>query len=512
MTREGTIVGHYKLIRLLGKGGMGEVYLAQDTRIARNIAIKVVRDEVSPYPRSNTQSDSVRLFEREMKAITALDHPNILPLYDFGEERIEGESLIYMVMPYRPEGSLADWLYRRQEPLSIRQIIVFIQQSASALQHAHNHNLIHLDVKLSNFLVRSREDMPDQPDLLLADFGISKFNTTTSTASQSIRGTPVYMAPEQWNGTSVSATDQYALAVMTYQLITGSSPFEGNMQQLMYKHLYMSPIPPSTIITNIPQAVDTVLLQALAKKSEDRFPSVTEYADAFVRAWQSPETSFTSTFLPASETLLPTVIASRSPVPKPVPLTLEGPGKLKALPQKTGKNWHFPTIIAASLVIGIGILVFLLSHSYFSSNAANTQVSSTLRNSVTVTVSPSSTLPATATFDAYPQLRSFYSGTASGYLNAYVTFTLTKEDAQGDVTMTTTFQQVSNPQKFARYSCLGNVTHDNHLHLDCKSTADIRYLLTIDAVIYSDSHMVGTEIATITDNSSYYHFYNWTAS
>lgn len=410
MTCEGTIIGHYKLTRILGKGGMGEVYLAQDTRIDRNVAIKIVRDEVSPYPHSNALNDSVRLFEREMKAITALDHPNILPLYEFGEERIE-------------------------------------------------------------------------------------------------------MAPEQWNGTSVPATDQYALAVMTYQLLTGTSPFEGNMQQLMYKHLFVSPMPPSAVNASIPRAADTVLLQALAKKTEDRFTSILDYADAFVRAWQSQDNSLASTFLPASETLLPTVIvASRSTAPKPVPLTTEEPVKSKVRSRKDSKSWSLPAIIAVSFVIGIGILVFLFSHSFSFLTAASTQGTPSPRNTATVIVSPPSTLPVTTTFAAYPQLKSFYNGTAWGYLNAYVTFTLTKEDAQGGVAMTTTFQQADNPQKIARYSCLGSVTHANHLHLDCKSTADARYLLTIDAVVYSDGHMEGTEIATITDNSSYYHFYNWTAS
>jgi eukaryotic-like serine/threonine-protein kinase len=115
MSSEGMQIGHYRLIHLIGSGGMGEVYLAQDMRISRNVAIKVVRSEAAPYPQTGGMKDANRLFEREMKAITALDHPNILPLYDFGEEKTTQGILVYMVMPYRSEGSLVDWLHSQKE-------------------------------------------------------------------------------------------------------------------------------------------------------------------------------------------------------------------------------------------------------------------------------------------------------------------------------------------------------------------------------------------------------------
>src|SRR5258708_28165331 len=106
MPLEGKQLGHYRLLRMIGSGGMGEVYQAEDIRISRQVAIKVVRSEVESYPDSDTTKDAVRLFQREMKAITLLDHPRILPLYDFGEESFNNDTLTYMVMPLRSEASL----------------------------------------------------------------------------------------------------------------------------------------------------------------------------------------------------------------------------------------------------------------------------------------------------------------------------------------------------------------------------------------------------------------------
>ena len=145
MPLDGLELGHYRLLKVIGSGGMGEVYLAEDKRIGRRVAIKVVRTEVSPYPDVRATQQAARLFQREMKAITALDHPHILPLYDFGEEIINKNTLIYMVMPFRQEGSLADWLQRHGsfELLLPEDVVHFIRQAADALQDAHDHKRHH---------------------------------------------------------------------------------------------------------------------------------------------------------------------------------------------------------------------------------------------------------------------------------------------------------------------------------------------------------------------------------
>ena len=284
MPLEGLQLGRYRLLRLLGSGGMGEVYLAEDARIEQQVAVKVIRAEVTPYPDENATKEAARLFQRGARAIAKLDHPNILSLSDFGEETIHNNALSYIVMPYRKEGSLTMWLRQHGTSgiLSLEDVSHMVNQAADALQHAHDHGVIHQDVKPANFLIRERKG--NRPDLLLADFGIAKFTTATATASQSVRGSPAYMAPEQWAGQPVAATDQYALAVMTYQLLTGSPPFQGRQEQVMYLHFNAQPKPPSMLNPQIPKEVDAVIMRALAKKPEERFPSISAFANAFQQA------------------------------------------------------------------------------------------------------------------------------------------------------------------------------------------------------------------------------------
>ncbi len=287
MALEGQQLGHYRLVQLIGSGGMGEVYMAVDTRINRQVAIKVVRTEASPYPNANATKEAVRLFQREMKTISLLDHPHILPLYDFGEESVNKTTLVYMVMPFRPEGSLTDWLQKRGQSnlLSPTEVSYLIQQAASALQHAHNRQVIHQDVKPSNFLILTGDD-PGRPELVLADFGVAKFTSATSSMSHTIRGTPTYMAPEQWSGDPVPATDQYALAIMAYELLAGHPPFQGPPMRLLHLHATTPPQPPSTFNRQISPALDAVILRALAKQPADRFPSIAAFAQAFQAAVQ----------------------------------------------------------------------------------------------------------------------------------------------------------------------------------------------------------------------------------
>lgn len=290
MALEGTQLGQYRLLQLIGSGGMGEVYLAEDARINQQVAIKVSRTEASPYPDASSASESVRLFQREARAIAQLDHPLILPLFTYGEEQVRGEILTYIVMPYRREGSLVAWLRQRTNAsmLSPQDVAAIVAQAAAALQYAHNHNIIHQDVKPANFLVRSRNDASATvPDLLLTDFGIAKLSSATSHSSHTVRGTAAYMAPEQWSGDPVPATDQYALAIMAYELLTGRPPFQGRLEQLMFAHANTPPQPPSTLNPHLSGDIDRVLLHALAKKPEERFHSIAAFANAFQQAVQS---------------------------------------------------------------------------------------------------------------------------------------------------------------------------------------------------------------------------------
>ena len=308
MSLEGQQLGRYRLLKLIGSGGMGEVYLAQDPGINRQVAIKVVRVEAVDFSKKKVDTlpnmravtgagsmglqDAARLFQREAKAIAMLDHPGILPLYDYGEQSVNGAMLTYLVMPYREEGSLANWLQRGGFKLLTVQIVEhMLQQAASALQYAHDHQVVHQDVKPSNFLIRTSRERPKIPDLLLTDFGIAKLSMFTTRASQSIRGTPTYMAPEQWEGRPVPATDQYALAVMLYELLSGHPPFRGTPMQMMYAHVNTQPQAPSILNPRLSTVIDSVILRGLAKKPEERFPSIIAFAFAFRQTLRSVDAS-----------------------------------------------------------------------------------------------------------------------------------------------------------------------------------------------------------------------------
>jgi serine/threonine protein kinase len=304
MALEGVQLGQYRLARLLGSGGMGEVYLAEDARIGQQVAIKVSRTDAAAYPHSESARDAARLFQREAKAIARLDHPRILPLFGYGEEHVHGLTLTYIVMAYRPEGSFAQWLQQRDTAalLPVQDVIYFIKQAAEALQYAHDHQVVHQDVKPANFLLRANKEQPSRPDVLLTDFGIARLSSTTASISHSIRGTPAYMAPEQWSGEAVYATDQYALAVLAYELLAGHAPFAGRMEQVMYQHIHGPVQPPSAFNPLLPTGVDTVMLQALAKHPEERFPSIAAFAHALAQAAEGVDVS----------TAGPTTITSRS--------------------------------------------------------------------------------------------------------------------------------------------------------------------------------------------------------
>ncbi len=283
---EGQKLGEFHILKRLGEGGMGQVYLAEQERLGRQVAVKVVRP---PRPSSASDSeppmlaDAPQRFQREAFAIGKLDHPNILSVYDFGTER----DLMYLVMPYVPDGSLFDAMRvgKRQRftlPLDATQAAPLIFQAASALQYAHDRNIIHRDVKPENFLIRTERD--GSPQLLLADFGLVKEYHPGSGTSTMPVGTADYVAPEQIEGRPLPASDQYALAVMTYELLTGRLPFTGSVADVALKHMRQPPPAPRSINPNIPKEIEEVILTALKKRPEERWPSIAQYARAYSEA------------------------------------------------------------------------------------------------------------------------------------------------------------------------------------------------------------------------------------
>jgi serine/threonine protein kinase len=300
MKLDGKQLGDYRVTRFLNQGGMGQIYLAYDTELSRKVVIKAIRDDTT----MDVVQASFR-FKNEMRTISNLDHKNILPLYAVGQAEVDGDMIKYMVMPYRPEGSLDDWLQQRgTTTLAPADVVPLITQAAEALDYAHKHGIIHRDVKSSNFLVRENSDHPNQPDLLLSDFGLVKLLEGTKT-SGGAKGTWGYMAPEQYNGETTVATDQYALAVMTYQLLTGELPFKGNQAQIMYQQVHGSPDPLTEINPRIPKAMEEVVLRALSREPSARYPSIMAYAKALQQSLLKKVTlnNIDSFIQPVGETL-----------------------------------------------------------------------------------------------------------------------------------------------------------------------------------------------------------------
>jgi eukaryotic-like serine/threonine-protein kinase len=280
---EGKQIGRYRFERLIGRGAMGEVYLAVDPRILQQVAVKVLQAEPSVYPATNVAREAER-FRREASAIANLRHPHIVPLYDYDETSIDETAITYLVIPYYKEGSFTSWLRRRgSDLLPMEDVVYFVQQAADALQYAHDQQVIHRDVKPSNFLIDTSENS-NRPNLLLADFGISKFAMGTTAGGTQSLGTLTYMPPEQLYGRPTYASDQYALAIMAYELLVGHPPFEGPAPVLIRQHMEDQPQPPSMLNPGLPRAIDHVLLRALDKKPENRYPTISEFARALQQA------------------------------------------------------------------------------------------------------------------------------------------------------------------------------------------------------------------------------------
>ncbi len=187
--------GRYRLLNLISRSSTSEIYLAEDTRLNRQVVIKAILPENSAYPGVDATKWESRFLLRETEIIMKFNHPHILTLLGYGEEFVNGNMLIYLVTPFCPEGSLAAWLKQRNNLLSPQDIEQFVRQAAAALTYAHYNQIIHLNVKPSNFLIQSNKGNKGLPNLLLTNFRILKFNTASLNASQTPYGTPLYMAP-----------------------------------------------------------------------------------------------------------------------------------------------------------------------------------------------------------------------------------------------------------------------------------------------------------------------------
>ena len=265
-------LGSYELIRQLGEGGMAQVHLARDVRLGREVAVKVLDQRLGARPGFRER------FLREARVAASLDHPNIVPLYDFGET---DRQLLYLVMPFVSGGSLQDRL--KEAPFPVGEVATYGSQIADALEYAHQRGVVHRDVKPANMLLHA------DGRLLLSDFGLAKILSSSARPAtprgHPDAGTPEYMAPEQINGRSDERSDIYALGVVLYLLLTGRLPFTGSTSaKVMERHLYRLPQEPRRINPSITPAMQSVVLRALAKHPEDRFQRASELGGALLGA------------------------------------------------------------------------------------------------------------------------------------------------------------------------------------------------------------------------------------
>jgi serine/threonine protein kinase len=277
----GGVVGGYRIESLLGQGGMAAVYLAEDSRLKRKVALKILSPELA------ADDAFRRRFVDESEQLAAVDHPNIIPVYEAGQD----EGHLFIAMRYVDSTDLKE-LIASEGPLVPERAISIVAQVAGALDAAHAKGLVHRDVKPANVLVAVGSGGDGSDHAYLSDFGLTKRTQETSglTKTGFLMGTIDYVAPEQISGSGVDGrTDQYALACVLFQCLTGRTPYpRDDDAAVLYSHL--SEPPPSVTGTDpeLPPTIDAVLARGMAKDRNDRYASCLEFARAARDAFLSP--------------------------------------------------------------------------------------------------------------------------------------------------------------------------------------------------------------------------------
>jgi len=328
INRIGQQLGNYRLIQSLGKGGFAEVYLGEHIYLKTFSAIKILQMQLS--------GDDINQFMAEGRMLAQLQHPNIIRVLDFGVDH----DTPFLVMDYAPNGTL-----RRRYPqgsiLPMVAVISNIKEVARALQYAHEQHVVHRDVKPENMLLGKNNEV------LLTDFGIATvIQTSRSQHTQSIIGTVSYMAPEQIRGHAIPASDQYALGVTAYEWLCGERPFTGTFVEITTQQIAVQPPPLRQKAPSLSLAVEQVVMRALEKEAQRRFPSVKDFAEALEYALSAPANQPnnpppTMSFVQPSP--LPRGPITPLPPTPPPPQPVGPPVMVPALPKPDATYIYWPT-------------------------------------------------------------------------------------------------------------------------------------------------------------------------
>ena len=397
-TRIGTVFAGYRVDALLGRGGMSVVYKAEHIRLGRKVALKVLA-----APLAHDESYRER-FVRESQRAADLDHPNVIPIYDAGEiEGGDSDGLLYIAMRY-VEGSDLRTILRRDGPLGVGKTIFVLDQVASALDAAHDRDLIHRDVKPSNILVAEPSE-----HVYLTDFGVAKQTTAPDlTRTGMFIGTVDYAAPEQIEGLTLDGrVDVYALGCMLYECLAGRPPFDREAEvAVMHAHLTTPPPKLTDVQPELPKELDRVIAKAMAKSRDDRFataPELVDAAQAAVIQRRSTGTKHEQAHVeqpapppaearddaaaapptpppePAADPAPPAAEPSPAePVPAPVSTPVaaaEAPGVSAPAPPPRGRRapgWVATALLVAAAALASGLVAYLVARDDGGSTAAST--------------------------------------------------------------------------------------------------------------------------------------------
>jgi serine/threonine protein kinase len=258
------IVGNYRLLRLLARNATSEIYLAEHQEHQAPVAIKLI-DERYLHP------DLSKFFARASR-LARLRHPHITQLLDFGMQDHKG----YLVMEYAANGTLRQH-HPKGSVLTLETVMGYVRQIADALQYIHQHELVHCDIKPQNLLLNANNEVQ------ISDFGIAVVSHSLDPLSATpydFEGTVIYAAPEQLEGKPRRSSDQYALGVVTYEWLCGERPFTGTFDEIVHHHFFVPPPPLRERNPTLSAAIEQVVMKALAKKVEARFPTIEDFARA----------------------------------------------------------------------------------------------------------------------------------------------------------------------------------------------------------------------------------------